>query len=107
MVQSKMTAEELAEIIEEAGYEVERYSGRNMYGKECPSFKVEHGEEYKAIAEIMFSYVNVLNDENKLDELGFTKLSELADTLGRVNRDDCGRSRYILYFPRIKYTEEQ
>lgn len=99
-----MNAEELTEIIEEAGYETRKYSGRNMYGRECVGFEVEHGEQFKAIADIMYTYTEIhLNTDDEF----LNELSKLAETLGRVKLDEMGRDNYILYFPQIKYAEEK
>ena len=47
-----MDAEALTDIIERAGYEVTRYSGRAMYGAECPALIVEPAHELEAVAQI-------------------------------------------------------
>lgn len=95
-----MIAKELEEIIENAGYETRRYSGRFMYGKECVAFEVPQEEEFGAIAEIIYSYVDAnFADTDKFWE-GLQSLNRIIESM---KLDEMGRDNYILYFPQVKY----
>ena len=104
-----MNANELVEIIEEAGYETRRYSGRYMYGKECPAFVVESDQDYKAIAEIMYSYmatyeIPISEDDSRLPNID--ELEKFVQILGRAKTDAMGRDDIIMYFPTMKFEED-
>jgi hypothetical protein len=88
-----MNAELLQRIIEGAGYEVTRYSGRAMYGAECPGIVVENA--FEAIATITLAMLEDV-DENTI-----------ARTWRGARDDNMGRDDVVIYFPLICYVEEE
>lgn len=89
-----MTAERLSEIIQEAGYESQTYSGRGMYGKECVGYTVDNGDE-------LFSAVMIATScepEEKDQICGLFR--------NGVKTDSMGRDQIIIYFPRLQYQEQ-
>ena len=81
-----MEAERLIEIIEDAGYETQNYSGRAMYGDECPAFVTDN--PIKAVAEIVGS----VGDENEREEI--------VEAFSRAKEDSMGRD-VVIYFPHV------
>lgn len=89
-----MNAELLQQIIEGMGYEVTRYSGRGMYGAECPAFTVEDGQEFGAVAEIALAML-----EDVAENI-------ICRTWRHARMDSMGRDDVVIYFPRICYAEK-
>lgn len=89
-----LSAERLTELFEECGYEVRRYSGRFMYGKECPGIDFASiGEMFAAVAEVTaFAATNEEVDET----------DDVINAVRQAKTDDMGRGM-ILYFPYTVY----
>lgn len=89
-----LSAERLTELFEEAGYEVRRYSGRFMYGDECPGVDLETiGEAFAAVAEVTAAAAT--NEE--ADET-----DDVINAVRQAKTDSMGRG-IVLYFPYIVY----
>lgn len=88
-----MTAERLSEIVQEAGFESQTYSGRGMYGKECVGYTVDNGDE-------LFSAVMIATSCEDEEKDHICNLFRNG-----VKQDRMGRDQTIIYFPRVKYQE--
>jgi len=87
---TKFNALQIQEALEDIGYDVrDDYSGRNMYGKECPG--VEAGSE----AEIFTMFVELAEN----DPVMAKELAKSAKT------DNMGLG-LIVYWPRFTYERE-
>ena len=84
--------EEFIQACESAGYDVRRYSGRSMYGDECVGVTTSDGMA-RVTANIIEEYVHLF---------GETPDSAIWDN---VRTDSMGLDT-VIYWPRIKYTEE-
>jgi len=85
----KPTAEEVRDALENTNIaEVKSYSGRGMYGKECPAMDLEE------IDEIAILFVMLTRDH-----------PNLADWMARnVKLDNMGTG-YVVYWPRASYEQ--
>lgn len=81
-----MTVEELKKIIDDAGYDTRDYSGRGMYGKRCLAFIIPNGEEFGAVAEIVYHS----DDE------------EIVTMFKDARTDSMGRDDIVIYFPSME-----
>lgn len=89
-----LSAERLTELFEEAGHEVRCYSGRFMFGKECPGVVFDSiGEVFAAVAEVTAAAAT--NEE--ADET-----DDVINAMRQVQTDSMGRG-IIIYFPHIVY----
>ena len=83
----KLTAESIAEAIEDAGFEpVTDYSGRFMYGKECPGFSSD------SISEVFLMFTTIA-EENP----------ELAHAMAKGAKTDSMGRGMIVYWPNATY----
>lgn len=90
-----ITTNRLQEIIEDAGYEVNSYSGRSMYGKHCISYNIIENDSLFSVADI----INSIEDE--------AERSEIVQIFKRVKTDSMGRDEIVIYFPRFELKEEE
>ena len=67
----KWTYEDLAEVIEEAGYDVEPYSGRAMFGAECVSVQLESDAGLWNMAVDLARHTDEPIPAPRTDSLGF------------------------------------
>jgi hypothetical protein len=79
----------LQEFFRQAGFEVRRYSGRGMYGKECVGIEIDGG-----IGEL---FATVLETCHKQD--GYM-VEDLAEAFRGMRTDSMGRGT-IVYFPSV------
>ncbi len=87
----------LVEIIESAGYEVYSYSGRGMYGNSCVGFTVDR--EYS-----IFQAISQILEDMDIDmESG--NLYDFTAILRSAQMDSMGLDT-VIYFPRVKWVEE-
>jgi hypothetical protein len=86
---SKFTAEQVAEQLEDAGADVREYSGRGMYGEECPAF------ECSTMAEAFQVFVDIAEND-----------PVMAHELARAVKTDSMGMGMIVYFPRITYAKK-
>jgi len=86
----------LQEIVEDAGFETQSYSGRGMYGKKCLSFNLESGENefdaFLSIAEAIQSYVESHDDGLELEDITPHFMGARSDSMGLGT---------VIYFPDI------
>lgn len=84
---AQMTAARLLELADEAGLEWrEGYSGRGMYGKECPA--IVSAEPHIVGMKLMLAAE--LHEQDAL-----------VDAFEDARTDEMGRTKTILYFPRL------
>lgn len=92
----------LCEIIESAGYSPRSYSGRGMYGEQCVGF-VTDTNLLAAMANVIREAIFLDNctdgEKYRADQL----LTQME--LGDVKTDSMGLDT-IIYFPRVKWAEE-
>ena len=92
-----MNSNTFQEILEEAGYHTQSYSGRGMYGKRCIAITTDN-----SIGTVMGNIFQVAYDE--LDE---GDVEDFADTLSGMQQDHMGKSSMVYYFPNIEYTQDE
>ena len=86
-----MDAEQLFDLIENAGYEPREYSGRGMYGRKCIGYTVERGTVIRSVANLMFAAACNGDD-----------LEALCSEFSNAQNDEMGRNSVIVYFPAVK-----
>lgn len=87
---SKFTVDQVVEALEDAGADIhERYSGRGMYGAECPGIEADRESELFAV----FVELALSNEE-------------MARELARSARTDSMGRGLICYWPHIKYPKD-
>lgn len=95
-----MNFSELQEIVEDAGFETQSYSGRGMYGKKCLSFNLESGENefdvFLSISESIQSYVESHDDGLELEDITPHFMGAKSDSMGLG---------IVIYFPEIEWEE--
>ena len=84
----RLTAESLTDILETAGLDVDRYSGRGMYGDECPSFTTE--DPIAAIAQLVAD----LDDARERQDLAEAFKGACSDSMGHDA---------VVYFPSLTF----
>ena len=89
-----MTAQQFADLIQEAGFDTRSYSGRSMYGKSCLAFECENGQELGAVAQIVAAVASWNSDE----------MDVVVAAFKRAKTDSMGRSGLVVYFPSIEYS---
>ena len=89
----------LVEVIESAGYETYSYSGRGMYGNSCVGFTVDREYSiFQAISQILEDM-----DIGDGDNGGFY---DFTAALRSAQMDSMGLDT-VIYFPRVKWQEEE
>lgn len=95
-----MNFSELQEIVEDAGFETQSYSGRGMYGKKCLSFNLESGENefdvFLSISESIQSYVESHDDGLELEDITPHFMGAKSDSMGLG---------LVIYFPEIEWED--
>lgn len=95
-----MDFSELQEIVEDAGFETQSYSGRGMYGKKCLSFNLECEENefdvFLSIAESAQSYVECHDDGLELEDIIPYFMGAKSDSMGLGT---------VIYFPNVEWEE--
>lgn len=86
-----MTADRLEDILSEIG-EVRRYSGRGMYGAECPGVILE-GSLIGAAVDLLL----LTEDRDEQEAIGKVIRGAKTDSMGVDT---------ILYFPKVTYPKE-
>jgi len=87
-----MTPEELLNLLETASFNARKYSGRRMYGKDCPAFTVESD------GEIMLATLDIVR---AADEMGVPN-DQLHEALRNATTDSMGKG-VVVYFPRYTF----
>ncbi len=83
----------LQDILESAGYEVQSYSGRGMFGNYCLAVRVS-------------SLTDLFADILDLDDFSSCDFSEIADAFRSSEVDSLGRDT-LVYFPNISLNENR
>src|SRR5687767_14645373 len=100
-MEMKQTMERQVEIlkdaIETAGYEVQSYSGRAMFGSTCLGVSVKASEKFSFVADL----VDCAKDAD--DE--FETLNAVTKAIRNIRTDALGLGS-IIYFPSFEYSEE-
>jgi hypothetical protein len=95
-----MNFSDLQDIVEDAGFETQSYSGRGVYGKKCLSFNLESGENgfdaFLSIAEAIQSYVESHDDGIELEDITPLFMGAKSDSMGLG---------VVIYFPDIEWEE--
>lgn len=81
-------------IAENAGIELQGYSGRGMYGRECYAISVQDGTAYEMIADLLEACCGDLEN-----------CEILATFLRNAREDSLGRGS-IVYFPSAAWIED-
>lgn len=82
------------------GTSLRSYSGRNMYGKNCPAFCSDLPAS--TVVSNMMSRAAYLLKDNLITDEAF---GEITVTLGQMKNEELGKSR-IFYFPEIEFDNE-
>ncbi len=97
-----MNFSELQEIVEDAGFETQSYSGRGMHGRKCLSFNLESGENefdaFLSIAESIQSYVESHDDGLELEDITSYFMGAKSDSMGLG---------VVIYFPEINWEDSE
>lgn len=95
-----MNFNEIKEVVEDAGFDPQSYSGLGMYGLKCLSFNLDRDENvcdaFLDLAEALNSYVQENLDvefEDAIQEFKGAKIDSMG--LGEV-----------IYFPKIKWEDD-
>jgi len=95
-----MNFSELQEIVEDAGFDAQPYSGRGMYGRKCLSFNLERDENefdaFLSIAEAIQSYVESHDDGMELEDITPYFMGAKSDSMGLG---------LVVYFPEIEWED--
>jgi hypothetical protein len=91
-----MNFSELQEIVEDAGFDTQSYSGRGMYGKKCLSFNLDRDDNefdaFLSIAESIQSYVESHDDGLELEDITSYFMGAKSDSMGLG---------VVVYFPNL------
>lgn len=95
-----MNFNEIKEVVEDAGFDPQSYSGRGMYGRKCLSFNLDRDENVVDaildLAEALSSYVQnnpEIEFEDAIQEFKGAKTDSMG--LGEV-----------VYFPKIEWEDD-
>lgn len=95
-------AQELKELAEEAGFTVQSYSGRYMYGKECVGIVAENMAA--VIPKLMGTAAITWSHEGmSVVELG-DRVDSLAELMAEVRLDSMGLDT-VLYWPSVEWLD--
>ncbi len=92
------------QILVQAGFEVQSYSGRGMYGKRCLAVTGK-GDTLNVVANIVVEVTNHILDNLSTDEM-VGALQEMKAAFCKVRTDSLGRDS-VVYFPTIEFVEEE
>lgn len=81
----------LRTIVANAGYELEPYSGRAMYGRRCPAIT---GDRYTCLAGVVAAVTAEADDEDRDEVVALFEESHVG-SLGLG---------WVIYFPRFRWT---
>lgn len=95
-----ITAEQIEDIIvSNSTLNISRYSGRGMYGEECPSIQFDNIPEL--LSSLTYLIINLTENPNERDlPLEWAKAIESS----AIDRLGLG---YVLYFPSHQYSESE
>lgn len=94
-----MEFHELVELIQDAGYNTRPYSGRGMYGASCVGFTFEEVTVFQVIADL---YDAIRGDDAAIIE----GVEDLSKVIRGAKTDGMGLGE-IMYFPRVKWIDEE
>ena len=97
-----MEFHELVELIQDAGYNTRPYSGRGlsiMYGASCVGFSFEDLSVFQVIADL---YDAIIGDDSGIIE----GVEHLSKVIRGAKTDSMGMGE-IMYFPRVKWIDEE
>jgi hypothetical protein len=94
-----MDAQELTAILKDQGMEVYEYSGRYMYGAQCPAVTIER--EVTVLGVVAGIIADFAYGSDNLDDMG-KALYSLVETFNSAKIDNVGLD-IVLYFPNVRY----
>lgn len=95
---------ELASLLEEAGYETRRYSGRGMYGSECLAITVPRADVAAVGAKLVQATVeDVTPGGARLSEAIESAIRDVIEAMLAVRTDDMGRDEAVVYWPSVAW----
>ena len=102
----RLASKDFVELLEQAGYEPQSYSGRCMYGARCVSVNIDRGvSAAKVAAEVMREAVSQTLD-NAPDDMIADELTDRIDALASVlseTREDSMGLGGVVYWPDVKW----
>jgi hypothetical protein len=97
-----MNFSELQQIVEDAGFETQSYSGRGMFGRKCLSFNLDRDDNefdaFLSIAESIQSYVESHDDGFELKDITSYFMGAKSDSMGLG---------MVVYFPEIDWEDSE
>ena len=90
------TFSEVISIIQSAGYDVRKYSGRGMCGRHCVGVECEDVTSF--IMDLFYDSCNYL--------MSTDSVAEFIDRMRHYSSDSLGRG-YIVFWPGIDWEEEE
>lgn len=92
----------LQSLAQDAGYSVQPYSGRGMYGKKCLGVVVKQGKE---LGNFIGDILEELSRAEYTDPLQYTNaLVQLSEDFQNLRQDNLGIST-IIYFPNVSFDQ--
>ncbi len=89
----------LADLFEEADYEVRAYSGRAMMGKECLAVHVSNAAEAFILGKIVGQ---AIREEQESGTEGDIEFSEFLEQIGAPRIDSLGFDA-VIYWPNLQW----
>jgi len=83
-----------------AGFEVQSYSGRGMYGKQCLALTVDREDSVSQVFAELLDQATELND---LDDMRHM-VEVIKEGMKAAKTDSLGRDQ-VLYFPNVEYVD--
>lgn len=96
-----MKLEVFKEIVEEAGYELESYSGRGMYGDECASLRLDRDE---SVFVVMASITEAAFSRHEYDGDIKFDIGEWLELMGKTKTDNMGLGM-VIYWKHMKWDD--
>ena len=88
------------ELLENAGYKCQTYSGRGQYGKYCLAVITDH-----SIGQFIANIIESLEyiDERNLEET----IDEAEEIFPSMKTDNMGKDKIVIYFPNAEYVDDE
>lgn len=93
----------LQKFFRQAGFEIRRYSGRGMYGKECVGIEYDAGLG-QLFADCLEAFSHSPENKDYQLEIPAVVLEDLAEAFREMRTDALGRGT-IVYFPSVAWEE--
>lgn len=99
-----MKLEIFKEIVSEAGYELESYSGRGMYGAECAAIMLDKEQSLFEILANITEAAHTQHDKDFVDGGGEFDMEDWLELMKNTKTDNMGLG-IVLYWKRVAWDE--